>query len=46
MQILKRIMALLLALLMVSSFSFTAFAASADAATIDSNRTGTLEIYK
>lgn len=37
---------LLLAVLMVSSFSITACAAPVDEATIDTSRTGTLDIYK
>ena len=43
---LKRIFALLLAILVVSSFSITAFAAPVDEATIDTSRTGSLDIYK
>lgn len=42
----KKIFSLLLAILIVSSFSITAFAAPADEATIDTSRTGTLNIYK
>ena len=42
----KKIFALLLAILVVSSFSITAFAAPVDEATIDTSRTGTLDIYK
>ena len=42
----KKIFALLLAILVVSSFSITAFAAPVDAATIDTTRTGSLDIYK
>ena len=42
----KRIFALLLAILVVSSFSITAFAAPVDEATIDTSRTGSLDIYK
>ena len=37
---------LLLAILVVSSFSITAFAAPVDEATIDTSRTGSLDIYK
>ena len=42
----KKIFALLLAILVVSSFSITAFAAPVDEATIDTTRTGSLDIYK
>ena len=42
----KKIFALLLAILVVSSFSITAFAAPVDEATIDTSRTGSLDIYK
>lgn len=42
----KKIFALLLAVLIVSSFSVTALAAPVDEATIDTSRTGTLDIYK
>lgn len=42
----KKIFALLLAILVVSSFSVTALAAPVDEATIDTSRTGTLDIYK
>lgn len=42
----KKIFALLLAIMVVSSFSITAFAAPADEATIDTSRTGSLDIYK
>lgn len=42
----KRIFVLLLAILVVSSFSITAFAAPVDEATIDTSRTGSLDIYK
>ena len=42
----KKLFALLLAILVVSSFSITAFAAPVDEATIDTSRTGTLDIYK
>lgn len=42
----KKIFALLLAVLMVSSFSITALAAPVDEATIDTSRTGSLDIYK
>ena len=42
----KKLFALLLAVLMVCSFSVTAFAAPADEATIDTSRTGNLSIYK
>lgn len=42
----KKIFVLLLAVLMVSSFSITACAAPVDEATIDTSRTGTLDIYK
>lgn len=42
----KKIFALLLAVLVVSSFSVTALAAPVDEATIDTSRTGTLDIYK
>lgn len=42
----KKIFALLLAILVVSSFSITAFAAPVDEATIDTFRTGSLDIYK
>ena len=42
----KKIFALLLAILVVSSFSVTALAAPVDEATIDTSRTGTLGIYK
>ena len=42
----KKIFALLLAILVVSSFSITVFAAPVDEATIDTSRTGTLDIYK
>lgn len=40
----KKIFALLLAVLIVSSFSVTALAAPVDEATIDTSRTGTLDI--
>jgi fimbrial isopeptide formation D2 family protein/LPXTG-motif cell wall-anchored protein len=43
---LKKLFALLLAILVVSSFSITAFAAPVDEATIDTSRTGSLDIYK
>ena len=42
----KKLFALLLAILVVSSFSITAFAAPVDEATIDTSRTGSLDIYK
>ena len=42
----KKLFALLLAILVVSSFSITAFAAPVDEATIDTTRTGSLDIYK
>lgn len=42
----KKLFALLLAILVVSSFSVTALAAPVDEATIDTSRTGTLDIYK
>ncbi len=42
----KKLFALLLAVLMVCSFSVTAFAAPVDEATIDTSRTGNLSIYK
>ena len=42
----KKSFALLLAILVVSSFSITAFAAPVDEATIDTFRTGSLDIYK
>ena len=42
----KKIFVLLLAVLIVSSFSVTALAAPVDEATIDTSRTGTLDIYK
>lgn len=42
----KKIFALLLAALIVSSFSVTALAVPVDEATIDTSRTGTLDIYK
>ena len=42
----KKLFALLLAILVVSSFSVTAFAAPVDEATIDTTRTGSLDIYK
>ena len=42
----KKLFALLLAILVVSSFSITAFAAPADEATIDTSRTASLDIYK
>ena len=42
----KKIFALLLAILVVSSFSITAFAAPVDEATIDTSRSGSLDIYK
>ena len=42
----KKIFALLLTILVVSSFSITAFAAPVDEATIDTTRTGSLDIYK
>ena len=42
----KKLFALLLAILVVSSFSITAFAAPVDEAAIDNSRTGNLSIYK
>ena len=42
----KELFALLLAILVLSSFSITAFAAPVDEATIDTSRTGSLDIYK
>ena len=42
----KRIIALLLALLVLSSFSISALAAPVDEATIDTSRTGSIDIYK
>lgn len=42
----KKLFAMLLAILVVSSFSITAFAAPVDEATIDTSRTGSLDIYK
>ena len=42
----KKLFALLLAILVVSSFSITAFAAPVNEATIDTTRTGSLDIYK
>ena len=42
----KRILALLLALVMACSFSITAFAAPVDEATIDTSRTGSIDLWK
>lgn len=42
----KRILALLLALAMACSFSITAFAAPVDEATIDTSRTGSIDLWK
>ena len=42
----KRILALLLVLVMACSFSITAFAAPADEATIDTSRTGSIDLWK
>lgn len=42
----KRIIALLLALLVLSSFSISAIAAPVDEATIDTSLTGSIDIYK
>ena len=42
----KRILALLLVLVMACSFSITAFAAPVDEATIDTSRTGSIDLWK
>ena len=42
----KRIFALLLALVMVCSLSVSAFAAPVDEATIDTSRTGNIDLWK
>ena len=42
----KKLFALLLALVMVGSFTLTAFAETADPAWIDATRTGSISLYK
>ena len=46
MKTLYKLLAMVMVLAMIFSFSVTAFAAPVDEATIDTSRTGSLEIYK